>query len=101
MARVAGTCEQTGTAGEMVNAFVPAPLPPAKPPLIMDADLSALLRRAEAAIGRLKLPGTMVPSLDRLPYSFVRKEAIVSSHLLHIRTAAFMAASWLPNFPIG
>jgi Fic family protein len=81
MARIVGTYEQTSTAGETVNAFVPAPLPPNNPPLIMDAALSALLQRAEAAIGRLKLAGTMVPSLDWLLYSFVRKEAVVSSQI--------------------
>jgi Fic family protein len=81
MARIVGTYEKTSTAGETVNAFVPAPLPPNNPPLIMDAALSALLQRAEAAIGRLKLTGTMVPSLDWLLYSFVRKEAVVSSQI--------------------
>ncbi len=81
MARIVGTYEQTSTAGETVNAFVPAPLPPSNPPLNMDAELSALLQRAEAAVGRLKLAGTMVPSLDWLLYSFVRKEAVVSSQI--------------------
>jgi len=81
MARIVGTYEQTSTAGETVNAFVPLPLPPNNPPLIMDAELSALIQRAETAIGRLKLAGTMVPSLDWLLYSFVRKEAVVSSQI--------------------
>jgi Fic family protein len=81
MVRIVGTYEKTSTAGETVNAFVPAPLPPREPSLIMDAELSALLQRAEAAIARLKLAGTMVPSLDWLLYSFVRKEAVVSSQI--------------------
>jgi Fic family protein len=81
MVRIVGTYERTSTAGETVNAFVPAPLPPSNPPLIIDAELSALLQHAEAAIGRLKLAGTMVPSLDWLLYSFVRKEAVVSSQI--------------------
>jgi Fic family protein len=81
MARIVGAYEQTSTAGETVNAFVPAPLPPNNPPLIMDTELSALLQRAEAAISRLKLAGCMVPSLDWLLYSFVRKEAVVSSQI--------------------
>jgi Fic family protein len=81
MARSAGTYEQTSTAGETVNAFVPAPLPPRDPPLALDTELSSLLQRAEAAIARLKLAGTMVPSLDWLLYSFVRKEAVVSSQI--------------------
>ena len=81
MARIVGTYEQTSTAGETVNAFVPAPLPPSNPPLDINTDLARLLQRAEAGILRLKLAGTMVPSLDWLLYSFVRKEAVVSSQI--------------------
>lgn len=81
MVRIVGTYEQTSTAGETVNAFTPAPLPPGNPPLAMDAELSSLLQRAEAAVARLKLAGTMVPSLDWLLYSFIRKEAVVSSQI--------------------
>ena len=81
MARVVGTYEQTSTAGETVNAFVPAPLPPSNPPLDMNAELSGLLQCAEAGISRLKVAGSMVPSLDWLLYSFVRKEAVVSSQI--------------------
>ncbi len=81
MARIVGTYEQTSTAGETVSAFVPAPLPPGNPPLNMDMELSALLQRAEAAVSRLKLAGSMLPSLDWLLYSFVRKEAVVSSQI--------------------
>jgi Fic family protein len=81
MIRISGTYEQISTAGETVNAFVPAPLPPRDPPLKMDAELSELLRRAEAAVVKLRLAGAMVPSLDWLLYSFVRKEAVVSSQI--------------------
>lgn len=81
MARVVGTYEQTSTAGDTVNAFVPAPLPPSNPPVDMDAELSGLLQCAEAGISRLKVAGSMVPSPDWLLYSFVRKEAVVSSQI--------------------
>jgi Fic family protein len=81
MVRIVGTYEQTSTAGETVNAFVPKPLPPSNPPLTMDAELSSFLQRAETAIARLKLAGTMVPSPDWLLYSFVRKEAVLSSQI--------------------
>lgn len=81
MVRIVGAYEQNSTAGETVNAFVPEPLPPSNPPLIMDAELSSLLQRAAAAVARLNLAGTMVPSLDWLLYSFVRKEAVVSSQI--------------------
>jgi Fic family protein len=80
MARIVGTYERTSAAGETVRAFVPAPLPPDNPPLDM-AELSELLQCAEAGISRLKVAGSMVPSLDWLLYSFVRKEAVVSSQI--------------------
>jgi Fic family protein len=81
MIRIAGTYEQVSTAGETVDAYVPAPLPPRDPPLKMDAELSESLRRAKASVEKLGLAGTMVPSLDWLLYSFVRKEAVVSSQI--------------------
>ncbi len=81
MGRIAGTYERISAAWETVNAFVPAPLPPRDPPLEMDAEFSELLGRAEAAVGKLRLAGAMVPSLDWLLYSFVRKEAVVSSQI--------------------
>ena len=81
MVRIAGTYEQISAIGETVSAFVPAPLPPSNPPLVMDAELSALLRRAETAVAKLKLAGAMVPSLEWLLYSFVRKEAVLSSQI--------------------
>ena len=81
MVRSAGRYETTGTAGETVNAFVPAPLPPKDPPLAIDGTLSELLRRAEAAVGRLDLAGAMIPSVSWFLYSFVRKEAVVSSQI--------------------
>ncbi len=81
MVRIVGTYEKVSTAGETVNAFVPAPLPPSKPPLDMDDEFISMLHRAETAIARLKLAGSMVPSLDWLLYSFVRKEAVVTSQI--------------------
>jgi len=81
MRRIVGSYEQTSAAGETVSAFVPNPLPPSDPPVNMDVELSTLLQRAEAAVDRLRLAGSMVPSLDWLIYSFVRKEAVVSSQI--------------------
>ena len=55
LVRIVGAYEKTSTAGETVNAVVPKPLPPSNPPLVMDAELSSLLQRAEAAVAKLKL----------------------------------------------
>jgi Fic family protein len=67
--------------GEEVAAFVPNPLPPADPPVVLDAGLNERLRAAEQALVRLELAGEMVPSLDWFIYAFVRKEAVLSSQI--------------------
>jgi len=81
MARKTGTYRKTTVAGESVRAFVPHPLPPRDPPLILDENLTALLSAAEAALGRLSVAATMVPSVDWFLYGFVRKEAVISSQI--------------------
>lgn len=70
--RITGKYTQTTAGGETVKAFVPHPLPPARPQLEVDV---ATLTRAEQAIGRLAVAGSMVPSVDWFIYAFVRKEA--------------------------
>ncbi len=68
------------TAGEPFQAFVPAPLPPV-PPL----DWSPALRRrfdaALVALGRLDAVTALLPNAALLLYSFVRKEAVLSSQI--------------------
>jgi Fic family protein len=79
--RITGRYERTSAGGEEVAAFIPHPLPPAEPPLIINAALSERLRAAEQALVRLELAGEMVPSLDWFIYAFVRKEAVLSSQI--------------------
>jgi len=79
--RKTGTYERTTVAGEEVAAFVPAPLPPAGPPLALDGVVLERLRAAEQALLGLELAGDMVPSLDWFIYAFVRKEAVVSAQI--------------------
>ncbi len=62
-------------------SFLPHPLPPGDPPLVLDAPLMERLKSAEQALIRLELAGEMVPSLDWFIYAFVRKEAVVSSQI--------------------
>lgn len=80
MARTVGQTRRSTVAGEIVEAFVPNPLPPADPPLALDP-LKDVLSRSEHALARLDLAGEMVPSLDWFIYAFVRKEAVVSSQI--------------------
>lgn len=79
--RVTGRFERTSASGEQVAAFLPAPLPPAHPPLVLDGALDRRLRAAEQALARLEVAGEMVPSLDWFIYAFVRKEAVLSSQI--------------------
>ena len=81
MPRTTGTYESTSVAGETAQAFVPHALPPARPALDLSGDLVDRLGAAESALSRLEAAGRMVPSLDWFVYSFVRKEAVVSSQI--------------------
>lgn len=67
----------TTVAGEAVQAFVPGPLPP---PLDL-ARLQQELERANRALGSLDALTTAVPDVRFLLYSYVRKEALLSSQI--------------------
>ncbi|MFP5231068.1 MAG: Fic family protein [Acidobacteriota bacterium] len=65
--------------GETVRAFVPPPLPPA-PPVDL-ARFQILLEQANQAIGRLDGLASVLPDLSLLLYTYVRKEAVLSSQI--------------------
>jgi Fic family protein len=79
--RVTGHHERTTTAGEEVAAFIPLPLPPVDPPLVLDSAMNSRVRAAHEALVRLDLAGDLVPSVDWFIYGFVRKEAVLSSQI--------------------
>ncbi len=81
MARVTGTSRKTVVGSETVDAFVPAPLPPGKPPLLIEGELARLHAEALAAVGQLAVAGAMVPSENWFLYGFIRKEAVISSQI--------------------
>ena len=66
------------TVGEMVQAFVPAPLPP-KPPIDWTPDLRNKFDQALLALGRLDSISTLLPDTLLFLYMYVRKEAVLSS----------------------
>lgn len=68
------------TAGEPFQAFVPAPLPP-EPPLVWSAGLRRRFDAALVALGRLDAVTALLPNAALLLYSFVRKEAVLSSQI--------------------
>lgn len=81
MPRITGRYARTRAGGEEVEAFIPEPLPPHDPPLTLDGELASLFLRADAALSRLDLASAMVPSVGWFLYSFVRKEAVISSQI--------------------
>ena len=66
--------------GEKVRAFVPPPLPPNSRALDL-ASLQAILAEANQAIGRLDGTISSLPDLKLFLYSYVRKEAVLSSQI--------------------
>lgn len=80
MTRTTGTYAISTTLGESVRAFVPYALPPAAPALsaLVFADCN---RQAELALARLSGVSGLVPSVDWLLYSAIRKEALLTSQI--------------------
>lgn len=62
------------------RTFVPKPLPP-DPPLEIDGVLQRLLDQANQALGRLDGITLLLPDPDQFLYSYIRKEAVLSSQI--------------------
>lgn len=75
-----GTYAVTVAGGETVRAFLPHPLPP-RPPLAFDGRLQQGLEAAVLALGRLDGVSTLLPDKSLFLYSYVRKEAVLSSQI--------------------
>jgi Fic family protein len=69
---------KVATAGEAFKAFVPAPLPP-RPAIDWAPALRGRFDAALVALGRLDAVTDLLPNAALLLYSFVRKEAVLSS----------------------
>ncbi len=80
MNRASGFYVVSTTLGESVNAFVPHALPP-KNPVLVASEFQELNRQAEIALARLAGVSGMVPSVDWLIYSTIRKEALLTSQI--------------------
>ena len=78
--RSTGTYVMSSTLGEPVRAFVPHALPPRRPVLDPESYVAAH-RQAELALARLSGVSGLVPSVDWLLYSAVRKEALLTSQI--------------------
>lgn len=75
-----GSVVTVSTAGERFRAFVPAPLP-VQPPIEWSPALRRRFDDALVALGRLDAVSSMLPNAQLLLYSFVRKEAVLSSQI--------------------
>lgn len=73
-----GRYVRVAAAGETADAFVPSPLPPT-PPVEWTPRLRARFDEALLALGRLNAVSELLPNAGLLLYSFVRKEAVLSS----------------------
>lgn len=78
--RKSGTYEVSRVGGESVKAFVPLPLPPT-PPIEMAGGRQRLLERATLALGRLDSVATLLPDPHLFLYTYVRREAVLSSQI--------------------
>jgi hypothetical protein len=78
MSRRAGRVVEVQSGPDGYSAFVPAPLPP-DPPLRIDAGLHDLLDAANQALGRLDGVTLLLPDPGQFLYSYIRKEAVLSS----------------------
>jgi Fic family protein len=66
------------TVGETAQAFVPAPLPPV-PGIVWTSGLRDKFDRALIALGRLDSVSVLLPDTTLFLYTYVRKEAVLSS----------------------
>ncbi len=66
--------------GEEVRAFVPGPLPPT-PRLDLSGSLGKALDQCLLALGRLDGAAATLPDVHLLLYTYIRKEAVLSSQI--------------------
>jgi Fic family protein len=76
----AGRVVEVQSGPDGYSAFIPSPLPP-EPPLEIGPRLQALLDEANQALGRLDGVTLLLPDPGQFLYSYVRKEAVLSSQI--------------------
>lgn len=75
-----GRHEMSTTLGETVRAFVPPPLTP-PPVLHFSSEQQRSIDAALLTLGRLDGAATSMPDVNLLLYTFIRKEAVLSSQI--------------------
>ncbi len=80
MRRITGKYVSISSSGEKCEAFVPQPLPP-EPPVVLVGELQELHDKALLAIGRLDTISALLPDTSLFIYMYIRKEAVLSSQI--------------------
>ena len=75
-----GKYETVSDRGQRFSAFVPTPLPP-DPPVVMDGPLLEKFAAAMTSVGGLNTLSINLPNADMLIFSYLRKEAVLSSQI--------------------
>lgn len=75
-----GNFLQSNESGEVVSPFIPSPLPP-QPAIEWTPSLRRNYEDALVSLGKLDSAGQLLPDPDRFVYSYVRKEAVLSSQI--------------------
>jgi Fic family protein len=100
----AGELRRVVSGGASFMAFHPRPLPP-EPPVLIDGRLQELLDRANQALGRLDGITLLLPDPDQFLYSYVRKEAVLSSQIEGTESSLsdllLFEADAAPGVPLG
>jgi len=81
MKRETGRYERYSVGGEEISAFMPFPLPPNDPPIVMNDELRSWHENAMDKLSQLEFAGEIIPSIEWFIYGFVRKEAVLSSQI--------------------
>jgi Fic family protein len=85
-------------------AFHPNALPP-EPPLALDARRQSLIDRANQALGRLDGITLLLPDPDQFLYSYIRKEAVLSSQIEGTQSSLsdllLFENDGVPGVPVG
>ena len=100
----AGRWEKQNLGTEPFHCFIPASLPP-DPPIHFDERLQDFIERANRALGRLDGVIPLLPSPRIFLYTYVRKEAVLSSQIEGTQSSLsdllLFENSESPGVPVG
>lgn len=77
---VQGRYQTISTVGEKARAFIPNALP-LEPPIVWNSELETQFAAANSALGRLDGIVAILPETSVFLYSYIRKEAVLSSQI--------------------